>query len=273
MSKCFAVASGKGGVGKSVLTANLAAILSLSGAQVIIVDADIGLRSQDALLSMENRVVYDLLDLANGDCLPDEAILKSEFFPSLRLLPAAQFARAKDLGPKQLSRILTSFRSFFDYILIDCPAGIERGLRTVLKAGIDEAVLVTTPDDISVRSAERTRQVIEEITAFRPQLVVNRLDRKLIRSKEMMSAQTIAQLLDLQLLGSVPEDPIVSRSILKHSLFIRYDCEARAAVCRVAARMQGGNVPLYEYGGKADHTFFRRFFSKSFREVTSIDDH
>ena len=158
MSYCYAVASGKGGVGKSTITANLAAALAQDGNRVVIIDADIGLRSQDALLGMENRIVYDLIDLANGDCSMDQAVLESDTIHGLFLLPAAQFARAKEKKKKKLAKIIQSFRTTYDYVLIDCPAGIERGLRNVLNAAVDELILIVTPDDISVRSAERAVQ-------------------------------------------------------------------------------------------------------------------
>lgn len=272
MSKCFAFASGKGGVGKSVITANLAAALAINGTRVVIVDADIGLRSQDVLLSLENRVVYDLIDVTNGECDLQQAILPCESVPTLHLLPAAQFERAKSLDPKKLSKIIRFLRTRYDYILIDCPAGIERGLRNVLNAGVDETILVVTPDDISIRSAERTAQVMESKKAPPPWLIVNRLDSTLIRSGEMFSARTVSQVLDLGLLGAVPEDPIVYRSLLKHNLFIHYDCEARNAVLRIAARIQGRNVPVVSYGEKKQ-SIFSNLFSRPLKEVAPIDDH
>lgn len=272
MSKCFAFASGKGGVGKSVITANLAAALALNGTRVIVVDADIGLRSQDAMLSLEDRVVYDLIDVTKGECAQEQAILICESVPTLHLLPAAQFERAKSLDPKKLSRIIRSLRRSYDYILIDCPAGIERGLRNVLNAGVDETVLVVTPDDISMRSAERTAQVMEAKKAPRPWLIVNRLDSSLIRNGEMLSARTVSQVLDLGLLGAVPEDPVVYRSLLKHDLFIHFDCEARNAILRIASRIQGRNVPVAAYGEKKK-SIFSRLFSRPLKEVVPIDDH
>ena len=271
MSKCFAVASGKGGVGKSVITANLAAALALNGTRVLIIDADIGLRSQDALLGLEDRVVYDLIDVSRKECMPDQAILSCETVPSLSLLPAAQFERVKSLDPKKLAKIVRSLRTVYDYIFIDCPAGIERGLRNVLNAGVDESILVATPDDISIRSAERTAQLIETKSASRPRLIVNRLDEKLIRGGEMLSARTVSQVLDLQLLGAIPEDPAVYRSLLKHALFVHFDCEARDAVLRIASRIHGRSVPIAGYGEK--NSFFRRLFSARLKEVTPIDDH
>ena len=168
MSHCFAVASGKGGVGKSVITANLSAVLAGTGARVVVIDADIGLRSQDALLSLENHVVYDLIDVAEGECLLEQALLPHEIYPSLHLLPAAQFARTKALNPKKLSKIICSLQETYDYLFVDCPAGIERGFRNVLNGGVEETILVVTPDDIAVRSAERAVQVLQDKGKDRP---------------------------------------------------------------------------------------------------------
>lgn len=272
MSVCYAVASGKGGVGKSVITANLSAAIAVNGSRVLVIDADIGIRSQDALLGLENRVVYDLVDLAKKECMPEQAILNSETIPSLHLLPAAQFERAKSLEPKKFRRIIHSLRDSYDYIFIDCPAGIERGLRNVLNAGVDETILIATPDDISVRSAERAAQIIEEKHSPRPRLIVNRLNSQLVRSGEMMSARTVSQVLDLQLLGIVPEDPAVCRALLKHALFVGYECNARDAVRRIAARLQGQSIPFPACEVRKP-SLFHRLFSKSLREVIPIDDH
>ena len=272
MSRCIAIASGKGGVGKSVFTAGLGASLAREGLSVVIIDADIGLRSQDALLSLENRVVYDLLDLSAGACEPDQALLPCEACPSLRLLPAAQFARAKALDPRKLRKIIASLAQSCDFILIDCPAGIERGLRNVLNAEPDETLLVSTPDDISLRSAERALQVMDQKKVSRPSLIVNRLDPLLIRSGEMMCAKTAAALLDLRLLGEIPEDPLMYRAQLRHTLFSFYDCEAGAAVRRIAARVLGKQVPFPDYGSKKP-PLFRRLLSGRLKEVVPLDNH
>ena len=272
MSVCIATASGKGGVGKSVFTANLAAALANRGMHVLIIDADIGLRSQDALLSLENRVVYDLIDLVEEACIPDQVILHSESVPNLSLLPAAQFSRAKKLDPKQLKRIIGSLRLIYDYILIDCPAGIERGLRNVLNAGADQVILITNPDDISVRSAERARQVIEDKKIHEIRLVVNRLEAQLIRSGEMICARTVAEILDLPLLGEIPEDTAVYRSLLNHHLLIDYDSEARNAIMRIASRLCGNDIPFPAYGSRRV-PLLRRYGFRPLKEVSPIDDH
>ena len=271
-SVCIAVASGKGGVGKSALTANLGAALTLYGKRVLIIDTDIGLRSQDALLALENQVVYDLIDLTEGECVSGQAILSCEAFPALHLLPAAQFSRVKALEPKRFRIILDSLRNSYDYILIDCPAGIERGLRNVLNTGVDELILVTTPDDISLRSVERARQLAGNKSIEDIRLIVNRLDECLIRAGEMMSAITASQLIDLPLLGEIPEDPAVYRAVFSHRLFLEFDCPARTAVMHIASRLTGLNVP-FPLIGAGKRTFFRRNRYKPLREVIPLDDH
>ena len=178
----------------------------------------------------------------------------------------------KSLEPKKLAKIIRAFRDSYDFIIIDCPAGIERGLRNVLNAGIDETVLVVTPDDISVRSAERTAQVLEAKKAPRPVLIVNRLDASLVRSGEMMSPRTVSQVLDLQLLGVIPEDPAVYRAQLKHGLFVNYQCEARAAVLRIASRIRGAHTPIREFT-RQRNGILRKFHTGTLKEVTPLDDH
>ena len=273
MTYCLAIVSGKGGVGKSALTANLGAALSECGKKVILIDADIGLRSLDALLSLENNVVYDLIDLAEGNCEAEDAILVSEAFPNLYLLPAAQFKRAKALQPKQLHKIISSLRERFDYILIDCPAGIERGLRNVLNAGADDTILIVTPDDITLRSAERAVQVIESKTLSRPRLIVNRLDADLVHSGEMMSAKTVSEVLDLPLLGEIPEDQTFCRAMLRHSLLVSFQCEARSAILRIASRLEGKEMPFPAYGQKAKTSWLHRLLSGRPKEVLPLDIH
>lgn len=272
MSVSICVASGKGGAGKSTVTASLGACLARRGHSVVIIDTDIGLRSQDALLSLENQVVYDLVDVAAKDCRLDQALLSHPSIPGLSLLPASQFARVRSLEPERLRKILKELLRSSDFVLIDCPAGVERGFRNVLNAGVDQAILVTTPDDISIRDAERAVQIMEAKHSARPRLIVNRLDNDLIRKGEMYSARTVADTLDLELLGEIPEDPSVYRAMLRHALFCDYDCEARRAVMRIAARLCGEETPFPAYGSKKP-TLFRRLFSSDLKEVLPLGSH
>ena len=274
MSVSVLIASGKGGVGKSTFAANLGAALVFRGRgpKVVIIDADIGLRSQDTLLGLENSVVYDLIDVVNKDCDLCQALLDIPSVPGLSLLPASQFARIRDLESSRLKKIISALKEKYDYILIDAPAGIEKGLRTLLKAEPDQVVLISTADELCVRDAERVSQVIAEKNLPQPYLVVNRLDNELVRNGEMMSARVIASTLDIPLLGEIPEDPLVYRSVLRKVLFVDYDCPARMAVLRIAARLLGESVPFPQIGSTRI-PLLRILFPKEMKEVTSLERH
>ena len=260
MCETYVFASGKGGVGKSSLSACLAVLLAQAGKNVVLIDADLGLRSQDLFLGVENSIVYDLVDAAEGVCTLDQALISVPSLPNLRLLPAAQFVRAKDLRPGRLKKMLRLLRQSHHFILIDCPAGLERGLRNVLNADSNlQTLLVVTPDDLSVRDGERVIALTEEKGLPRPKLLVNRLQNNLIYEHEMYSAQTVAELLDLPLLGEVPEDSIFTVAQLRHKLVIDYQCPARKALGRIAARMQGQEEPLPRIGSKKPSFFYRYF--------------
>ncbi len=272
MPESICIASGKGGVGKSTFTANLGAVLAHRGLSVVIIDMDIGLRSQDALLSLENRIVYDLVDVASKECDLDQALVSHPSIPGLTLLPAAQFARSKALEPARLRKILAELKTGHDYILLDCPAGIERGFRNALNAGVDQTILIVTPDDVCIRDAERAAQILDSKHLSRPRIVVNRLNDRLIHRGEMYSARTVAETLDLELLGEIPEDSVVGRSILHHALFVDFDCEARGAMLRIASRLTGTEVPFPDYG-KRRVSLWYRLFPTQMKEVTPLDSH
>ena len=272
MSVSICVASGKGGVGKSTFTANLGLALARAGHSTVIVDADIGLRAQDTLLNLADQVVYDLVDVVHQDCLLDQALLSSPAEPQLKLLPAAQFARVRSVEPKMLRKILAALRAAHEFVLVDCPAGIEKGFRTVLAAGGEEMILLATPDDLCIRDAERACQIVEAKKLPRPRLVVNRLDNDLIRRGEMYSARVVAETLDLALLGEIPEDPAVYRAMLRRCPALDIDCEARRAFLRIAERLTGRDIPLPEYG-KYRIPFLRRLLAKELREVTPLEHH
>ena len=183
MGKAWMIASGKGGAGKSTIAAALATALSQQKERVCIIDVDIGLRDQDLILGVENRIVYDLLDVLSGDCTLEEALVSPAPFHRLSLLPAAQFARSRDLDPKAFRQTLRTLKRKFDHVLIDCPAGIERGFRTVMANEYDSVILICTPDDVCIRNAERTVSLLDEQKMPRPQLIVNRLHANLIASQ------------------------------------------------------------------------------------------
>ena len=271
MASTYFFASGKGGAGKSTITAGIGTALARLGSKVVIIDADIGLRGQDAFLCLDNNVVYDIVDVIRKDCGLDQALLQCPDIPGLFLLPASQFARAKDLEPKHLRRLIRSLRTGYDFILIDCPAGIERGLRNIINTGIAQAVVVATPDDLCIRDAEKVIDLLSEKGIARPSLIVNRLNRTLIRKGEMLSAAQAASVLDLPLLGEVPDDSTVYRVQLRHGRLIDYDCEARNSVIRIARRIKGETVPLPSYGSSV--SLRERIMFRRLKEVISIDNH
>lgn len=270
MGQVWMIASGKGGVGKSTIAAALGTALARHGRKVCIVDADIGLRDQDAILGVQDRIVYDLLDVTHKDCTLPQALVSPTETPNLTLLPAAQFRRAKELDRKAFRKILLLLLQSNDFVLIDCPAGIERSLRGLMSQLIDHTLIVCTPDDVCIRNAERVASLMQEKELPRPQLIVNRLDAQLIEHGEMYSAATVAQTLDLELLGEMPDEPMVYRALLKHLSLMDVDCEGRSAVERIARRILGEDVPLPAYGTSRPG-FFRRLFGPKLKEVKRID--
>lgn len=271
MSTAWIIASGKGGVGKSTITACTALQMARDGLRVCIVDGDVGLRDQDAILGLENRIVFDLLDVAQGTCRLEQALISPLDEENLSLLPASQFARAKELKPGAFRRILGQLKQRYDAVLVDCPAGIERSLRGLMNEEIDECILVCTPDDVCIRNAERTASVLEGKGMPRPLVIVNRLDEALIRGGEMYSAATVAATLDLSLLGEVPDDAYVYRAALTHQPLMNIDCEARDAMMRIARRMSGQeDAPLPGIGTKP-LSWLRRLFQPTLKEVRHID--
>ncbi len=272
MSTAWIIASGKGGVGKSTVTACVGVSMAREGRKVCIIDGDVGLRDQDALLGLENRIVFDLLDVAEGNCRLEQALVSPESEPNLALLPASQFARARELKPGAFRRIIVRLKQLYDVVLIDCPAGIERSLRGLMNDAINECVLVCTPDDVCIRNAERTASVLNKKDMPRPRLIVNRLDEDLIRGGEMYSAATVAATLDLELLGEVPDDSYVYRAMLTHQTLMDIDCEARNALQRISHRMMGvtsgASLPGY---GTQKLPWYRRIFQPTLKEVKRID--
>lgn len=269
MSKVWLIASGKGGVGKSTVTASLGMALCQQTRRVCIVDTDIGLRDQDALLGLADRVVYDLLDVIKKRCTLRQALIALPEEPRLCLLPAAQFARCKELDARGLLRIIQELRLTQDEVLIDCPAGIEKGLRAALGSRADEAIVICTPDDVCIRDVDRTAHLLMDKQMPKPQLIVNRLVPELIRSGEMYTAQTVADTLDLPLLGEIPEDSAVYRSLLQHRNLMSIQCEAREAMMRIACRMTGGEAPLAAYGTEK-LPWYKRLFHRDPDQLVSL---
>ncbi len=243
MSQAWMIASGKGGVGKSTLAAALAVGLAMRGQRVAIVDADIGLRSLDVMLGLENHIVYDLVDVIRGTCKLKQALVHHWRYPTLSLLPAAQMCDSSQVTDLDMQRIIFRLKKDYAYVLVDCPAGIGRGFQNVLGAA-DDTILVTTPDDVAMRDVERVCGLVTEYGLPRPMLIVNQAVGEMVRSGDMYAPQVIAQTLDLQLLGVVPKSEQVYRRLLKQMTAIEGKGDVQAALNRIVRRLIGEQIPI-----------------------------
>lgn len=243
MSQAWMIISGKGGVGKSMVASSLGIALARKKLPCCCVDMDIGLRSLDMLLGMQNKVVYDVLDVARKDCKIKYALIQDTRHSDLSLLPAAQLGDVNDMDADDMARIVKKLKKRVPYVLLDAPAGIGRGVENMLPC-IDHSILVTTPDDVSIRDAERVIDLLEKAGKPRPMLVVNRVVPDMVASDEMYSPQTVAAALDVPLLGFVPDDRRVLAAINRHESFMEQECSAGAAMNRIAQRFLGEHVAM-----------------------------
>lgn len=212
-TRVITITSGKGGVGKTTTTANLGVALGKLGYRVVIIDTDIGLRNLDVVMGLQNRIVYDIVDLAEGRCRLGQALIRDRLVEELYLLPAAQTRDKSAVSPMDMIRICNQLRGDCDFILIDSPAGIEMGFRNAI-APADEFILVTTPDRTSVQDVDRVLGILESQGRTQYSLIINRLHPQLVRRGLMMGPEEILEILDIRLLGIVPEaeDVIISNS-------------------------------------------------------------
>ncbi|MEW6573420.1 MAG: septum site-determining protein MinD [Bacillota bacterium] len=246
MGEVIVVTSGKGGVGKTTATANIGAGLALRGYKVALVDADIGLRNLDVVLGLENRIVYDLVDVAHGHCRLKQALIKDKRFEGLYLLPAAQTKDKTAVKPEQMKEICLQLGEEFDYVIIDCPAGIEQGFKNAI-AGAEKAIVVTTPEVSAVRDADRVIGLLEAADLREPKLVINRLRPKMVRQGNMMNIEDIIDILAVDLLGVIPEDEKIIVTTNKGDPVIQDERSLSGEAFRnITRRILGEPVPLMD---------------------------
>ncbi len=214
MGKAFVLTSGKGGVGKTTAVANIGTGLAMKGYKVVLLDTDIGLRNLDLLLGLENRIVYNIVDVAEKKCQWKQALIRDKRLSNLYLLPAAQTREKDAINRDQMIEIIDSLRPSFDYILIDCPAGIEQGFKNAI-AGADYAVVITTPEVAAVRDADRIIGLLEANGFKDPVLIINRVRLDMIKKGDMLSIEDVLEILAIKLLGIIPEDDGIIISINK----------------------------------------------------------
>lgn len=249
--RTIVITSGKGGVGKTTATANLGSALAMRGHKVVVIDTDIGLRNLDVVMGLENRIVYDLVNVIEGKCKLRQAMIHDKHKLELFLIPAAQTRDKDSIEPEQLREVCATLEQEFDYVLMDCPAGIEGGFKNAVAAA-NEAILVTTPEVSAIRDADRVIGLLEASDLHRPKLIINRINTSMVKHGDMMDRQDIVELLAVEVIGLVPAD---DRTITaaNRGVPVVHDSKAPsgAAFLRIAARVDGDEVPLLDLEPKS----------------------
>ena len=250
MGEVIVITSGKGGVGKTTTTANLGAALALRNKKVALVDTDIGLRNLDVVMGLENRIVYDIVDVVEEKCKLRQALIKDKRFNELFLLPAAQTRDKSAINEEQMKELIGKLKDEFDYILIDCPAGIEQGFKNAI-AGADRAIVVTTAEISAIRDADRIIGLLEASEIKNPELVINRIRPNMIKKGEMMDVDDIVDLLSIDLIGVVPDDEyIITQTNKGEPVVNKEKAPSGKAYIEIARRILGENIDITVPGKK-----------------------
>jgi septum site-determining protein MinD len=244
MGEAIVITSGKGGVGKTTTSANIGTGLALQGKKVCMIDTDLGLRNLDVVMGLENRIVYDIVDVIEGRCTANQAIIKDKRCDELYLLPAAQTKDKDAIHPEQVKALVDELKQDFDYVIIDCPAGIEQGFKNAI-AGADRAIVVTTPEMAAVRDADRIIGLLENARIRDAKLVINRIRANMLKSGDMLDIDDVCQILAIDLIGLVPDDENVIKAANSGEPTV-FNADARAAIAyrNIARRILGDSVPL-----------------------------
>lgn len=243
-AKNIVITSGKGGVGKTTATANIGTALAMLGNRVCLIDADIGLRNLDVVLGLENRIVYDIVDVVEKNCRLEQSLIRDKRFDNLFLLPAAQTRDKTAVTPYQMQELIEELKEDMDYILVDSPAGIEQGFKNAI-SGADEAIIVTTPEVSAVRDADRIIGLLEAEGIKDPEVIVNRIRMDMVEKGDMMDIDDMIEILAVNLLGVVPEDEYIVVSTNRGEPVVLKDGpRAGEAFQNIACRIEGEELPL-----------------------------
>ncbi len=248
LGEVIVITSGKGGVGKTTTTASLGAALALRGKRVLVVDADIGLRNLDVILGLENRIVFNVVDVAKKICKPAQAIIKSKRSNNLYLLPASQTDDKDVIDEAEIRFVLEQFRREFHYILVDSPAGIEQGFRNAC-AGAESAIVVTTPEVSAIRDADRVVGLLSS-KGIEARLIINRIDFDMVRRGDMLSVRDVQDILGVEILGVIERDEqIIVAANTGEPVVYNPKSKAGQAFTRIAGRVCGEQIPIPNFGG------------------------
>jgi septum site-determining protein MinD len=246
MQNVIVVTSGKGGVGKTTTVANLGSGLAQLGKKVLLIDTDIGLRNLDVVLGLENRIVYDLVDVVEGTCRLKQAIIKDKRYEGLYLLPAAQTRDKMAVTPAQMKKLVEEIETEFDFVLIDCPAGIEQGFKNAI-AGAKSAIVVTVPEVSAVRDADRIIGLLSASGIEDVRLLVNRLRPDMVKRGDMLALDDTLDILGVELIGVVPEDEkIIRSSNMGEPIVLADKAPAGKAYRNITKRILGEKIPLMD---------------------------
>lgn len=245
MSEVIVVTSGKGGVGKTTTTANVGTGLAYLGKKVVLIDTDIGLRNLDVVMGLENRIVYNLVDVIEGSCRLKQALIRDKRYPNLYLLPSAQTRDKTAVKPEQMKKLTMQLREMFDYVVLDCPAGIERGFHNAI-AGADRAIVVTTPEVSAIRDADRIIGMLNAYEFSKIDLVVNKLRSDMIKRGDMMSIEDVSSILSIKLLGAVYDDENVVIATNNGEPLVCGNTVAGRGYMNICKRILGEDIPIME---------------------------
>ena len=243
MSEVIVVTSGKGGVGKTTTSANIGAGLAKLGKKVCLIDTDIGLRNLDVVMGLENRIVFNLVDVVEGNCRVKQALIRDKKNPGLFLMPSAQTKDKTCVSPGQMVKVVEHLREQFDFIILDCPAGIEQGFQNAI-AGADRAIVVTTPEVSAIRDADRIIGLLEANGFKVIDLIINRLRVDMIKRGDMMSSADVVDILSVPLIGLVPDDENVVIATNQGETLIGETAPAGYAYQNICERICGKEVPF-----------------------------
>ena len=243
MCEVIVVTSGKGGVGKTTTTANVGTGLAAMGNKVLLIDTDIGLRNLDVVMGLENRIVYNLVDVIEGNCRVKQALIRDKRYNTMYLLPSAQTRDKNSVNESQMKKMIDNLKEQFDYIILDCPAGIEQGFKNAI-AGADRALVVTTPEVSAIRDADRIVGLLEAHDFVKIDLIINRIRYDMVKRGDMMTADDVVDILSIPLIGIVPDDENVVIATNQGEPLVGSQTFAGKAYQNICMRVVGNEVPF-----------------------------
>lgn len=261
--KTIVITSGKGGVGKTTSSANIGTALAMQGQKVCLIDADIGLRNLDVVLGLENRIVYDIVDVVEDNCRLEQAMIKDKRYDDFYLLPAAQTRDKTSVTPFQMKELVEDLKEEMDYIIVDSPAGIEQGFKNAI-AGADRAIIVTTPEISAVRDADRIIGLLEAEGVHDPEVIINRIRTDMVNRGDMMDIDDMIEILAIDLIGIVPEDDGIVVSTNKgEPIALNEKAKAGQAYRNIARRILGEDLPMMKLEKDSFLTKFKKLVGLS----------